>query len=128
MCAHNSHACACFTTIYYFQDPIWYGVLNSSYSRLKPQLLLALTLEVELEVQSSQAQSLEVRGHVETGAEPSSLALTLDPSGGFYQLGPGSVAQQEMFTLSLTLQNARNLPPVSVKAGPGVWEGGELCH
>lgn len=90
------------------QDPIWYGILNSSYSRLKPQLLLSLTLEIE-EVQSSQAKD-----HTDEAAKPSSLTLTLDPSSGFYQLGSASVAEQEMFTLSLTLQNVKKLPPVSI--------------
>ena len=29
------------------QEPNWYGVLNSTYSRLRPQLQVALTLEEE---------------------------------------------------------------------------------
>ena len=29
------------------QEPNWYGVLNSAYSRLRPQLQVALTLEEE---------------------------------------------------------------------------------
>lgn len=91
------------------QEPIWYGILNSSYSRLKPQLLVGLSLEFEETQQSSQA-----KGHTNAGTKSADLILTLDASGGFYQLGPDGTAQQEMFTLSLTLQNAKQLPPVRV--------------
>ena len=88
------------------QDPIWHGILNSSYSRLKPQLQIRLTLEVE------EGQSSQVPAKAERPMSPSGLTLTLDPGGGFYQLGPDSFVQQQMFTLSLTLQNARKLPQV----------------
>jgi len=88
--------------------PAWYNILNSTYSRLKPQLLLALTLEVEEVRNSRPKKRLDA-----DKTPPVNLALTLHTSGGFYQLGPASVGLQEMFTLSLTLQNARQLPSVS---------------
>ena len=90
--------------------------MNSSYARPKPQILLSVTLETE-ESQSSQSGGggQSDRGKNKTAA--AELTLTLDPSGGFYQLGAVGVAQQEMFMLSLTLQNAKELPPVSSTRG-----------
>ncbi len=91
-----------------FQDPTWHGILNSPYARPKPQLFLSLTLEAE------GVQSLPSNDRMDRAMSKSTsgLALTLDPSGGFYQLGPVGVAHQEMFMLSLTLQNPKDLPPV----------------
>ena len=145
------------------QEPSWYGVLNSTYSRLRPQLQVALTLEDEGQSSPpttlpSQVQEMHqmhengmarvcvllhnVHVHVDGIHSPlcplslslslslshtpslphtvPSLSLTLDPSGGYYHLLPSPHLalkpdlheQQLMYTLSLTLSNAKQLPNV----------------
>ena len=143
------------------QEPSWYGVLNSTYSRLRPQLQVSLTLEEEGQSSTLMTLPSRVQETHDSGrymyiawvcdncytpppslspslclslslslsllpSPPSctlkvpSLSLTLDPSGGYYHLLPSPHSalkpdheeHQLMYTLSLTLSNAKQLPNV----------------
>ncbi|PIK47213.1 putative centrosomal protein [Apostichopus japonicus] len=96
----------------------WYHLLNSKYSRMKPELLIGLSLEVDTgpKEESFQAKAAPARrgkvltpdGSSESSLDPGVLAPVLNNAEGFFQIGPPDKCC-ELFILSVTVVFASNL-------------------
>uniref|UniRef100_A0A8C6SJJ0 Centrosomal protein 120 n=1 Tax=Neogobius melanostomus TaxID=47308 RepID=A0A8C6SJJ0_9GOBI len=99
------------------QEPRWYPLLSSKYTKQKPALLLALQLETDSKPSESRATEPDAfrakKAPPRTAPPalellPDRLQPTLVPDKGFHQLGPEDLCS-EMFVLSVTVAFATKL-------------------
>ncbi|XP_017288610.1 centrosomal protein of 120 kDa isoform X2 [Kryptolebias marmoratus] len=94
------------------QDPRWYPLLSSKYTKQKPALLLGTTLEIDRGASGASGASPDRfkarkapprRGSASgPGLLPDGLQAKLVPDQGYHQVGPADVCS-DMFVLSVTV-------------------------
>ena len=97
------------------QNPLWYLVLSSIYdSKYKPELQVTLTIKGVSKASMVVERSRQAVESVAPLLHTSDRSLYMHPCGRHYQLGPVEMSDQYMFTITMTLSNPIDLPPVSL--------------
>ncbi|XP_041644369.1 centrosomal protein of 120 kDa [Cheilinus undulatus] len=97
------------------QEPRWYPLLSSKYTKQRPELLLSMLLEIDTKVSEPSSYRFKAKkapprqgSPVVTDLLPDKLEATLIPDQGYHQIGPADLSS-DMFVLSVTVAFATKL-------------------